>query len=364
MVNLFEPLKKILIINPFGIGDVLFTTPLIREIKQAYPGCSIGYWCNERVQSILENNPCIDKIFGLSRGDIKKIFLKSRLKGIGKSWDLLRKIRKERFDIALDFSLDHRYGLIAKLSGIKKRIGFNYKNRGRFLTDKIDIDGYNTKHIVEYYLDLLKIINIIPKSRNLELDVPQSYKIKAKNMLTNIGIKDNDIIVGIAPGAGVSWGKDAALKHWPAVKFAELADKIITNFGAKILILGDASERHIADIIVNTMNNKAIDLVGKTSLEELIAIISNLRALITNDGGPLHIAVALSKKTVSFFGPVDPKVYGPYPPDENRHIVLRKTLDCSPCYRKFRLNPCKRNRECLKMIDVKLALEAVTRLLH
>jgi ADP-heptose:LPS heptosyltransferase len=105
-------------------------------------------------------------------------------------------------------------------------------------------------------------------------------------------------------------------------------------------------------------------LVGRTSLEELSAVINNLHILIANDGGPLHIAAALGKKTVSFFGPVDPKVYGPYPPDEKRHIVLRRNLECSPCYVDFHLLSCKRNRECLETIDIDSALDAVAKLLQ
>jgi ADP-heptose:LPS heptosyltransferase len=106
-----------------------------------------------------------------------------------------------------------------------------------------------------------------------------------------------------------------------------------------------------------------VDLAGKTDLEELSAIINNLYILITNDGGTLHIAVALGKKTVSFFGPVDPKVYAPYPADEKHHIVLRRDLECSPCYIKFHLSGCKRNKECLETIDVGWALDAVSKLL-
>lgn len=356
-------MKKFLIINPFGIGDVLFTTPVISNIKDNYPNSIIGYWCNERVKEILENNPNIDMLFALSRGDIKKIYRKSIWEGIRHSLNLTASIRKARFDISFDFSLDYRYGFISKISGIKKRIGFNYKKRGRFLTDKIDIHGYTDKHVAEYYLDLLRVIKIIPKRKNLELFISRIHKIKAKEMLVNAGVSQKDLILGIAPGAGASWGADASIKHWPAIKYAQLADKIINKLGAKILILGDESERPIADTIINAMDNKAIDLVGKTSLGNLAAIIDNLQILITNDGGPLHIAVALGKKTVSFFGPVDPKVYGPYPTDEKRHIVLRRTLECSPCYRNFRLSDCHRERECLEKIDVEQAFTAVSNLL-
>lgn len=341
----------------------MFTTPVIRAIKDNQPDSFIGYWCNERVESILKNNPCIDKIFALSRGDIKKLYQKSKWKGIYRFWNLLFHLKKEKFDVALDFSLDHRYSLIAKFLGIRKRLGFDYKNRGRFLTHKIDLDGYSHKHVVEYYLDLLKILDIKAKSHSLELFISENNKAKSKNILSNRGINDKDLIIGIAPGAGASWGKDASLKHWPAIKFAQLADRIIDDFGAKVVILGDESEKPIADIIINSMHKKPVDLVGMTSLEELSAVINNLHILITNDGGPLHIAVALGKKTISFFGPVDPKVYGPYPPDEKRHIVLKKNLECSPCYIKFHLSDCKRNRECLETIDVGWALDAVSKLL-
>lgn len=287
---------KILIINPFGIGDVLFTTPVIQTIKSVKPNTIISYWCNQRVKDIFENNLNIDKIFALSRGDLKKIYFESRFKGIKKFLILLYQLKKESFDLTFDFSLDQRYSLISKLLGIRKRIGFNYKGRGRFLTHKIDIDGYSQKHIVEYYLDLLRFIGIEPKNSNLVLFVSEADKISARTTLGKVGISNNDLVVAIAPGAGASWGKDAEFKHWPATNFARLSDKIIANFGAKVIILGDILERSIANIINYTSYSKLIDLVGRTDLRQLITIINNLHLLITNDGGPLHIAVALGIK--------------------------------------------------------------------
>lgn len=353
-------MKKFLIINPFGIGDVLFTTTLIRAIKESQPDSVISYWCNERVKDIFINNPRIDKVFALSRGDLKKIYQKSKLEGIYRFLALLHQIKKERFDATVDFSLDYRYGLIAKLLGIKKRAGFNYKNRGWALTDKINIDGYSDKHIVQYYLDLLQFFNIKPKTNNLEIFVSEHNRIKAKNIFVRAGIKDKDLVIGIAAGAGASWGQDASYKHWPAIKYAQLADKIIDNFAAKIVILGDISERPIADIIMAAMKNKAVDLTGKITLMELCAIINNLQLLITNDGGPLHIAAASGVKTVSIFGPVDDLVYGPYPAASS-HIVIKRALSCRPCYRNFRMPICENNKECINSIGVDEVFEAVRR---
>ncbi|MCX5707297.1 MAG: glycosyltransferase family 9 protein [Candidatus Omnitrophica bacterium] len=353
---------KILIINPFGIGDVLFTTPVIRAIKAKYPDSFIGYWCNLRVKPLLVSNPGINKIFALSRGDIKKLYQESFFSGLWYSLKLVFKLKKEHFDICLDFSLDHRYSLFSKIIGIRRRFGFNYKGRGRFLTGKIDITGYQYKHAVEYYLDLLHFLGIEPKDKNLELPVPEQFEIRAKDMLTARGIEDKDLIIGIAPGAGGSWGKDAGYKHWPPLKFARLADKLINEFKAKILILGDNSEQQITDVIVGAMRAKPVDLTGKIDLEEFPAIIKNLQLLICNDGGPMHIAVALGVKTVAIFGPVSEVTYGPYPASKN-HIVLKWDIDCRPCYKNFRLPLCDKDKECLRAISVDSVFEAAAKLL-
>lgn len=354
-------MNKFLIINPFGIGDVLFTTPVIKAIKERYPDSFIGYWSNLRVKPLLESNPWINKIFALSRGDIKKIYQKSFLDGFWKSLKLTWEIRKEHFDICLDFSLDHRYSLFSKIAGIKKRIGFDYKNRGRFLTDKIDISGYDDKHAVEYYLGLLSFLAIEVKNKSLELTVPVGAQLKAGNILTARGIEDNDFVIGIAPGAGGSWGKDAGSKHWPALKFAQLADKFIGEFKAKVVILGDESERPIADVMVTAMRHKPIDLVGRTNLDILPAVIKSFDLLVCNDGGPMHIAVSVGTKTVAIFGPVSELVYGPYPEDRN-HVVLKWDMPCRPCYKNFRLPVCDKDRECLKQVSVDSVFLAVASL--
>ncbi len=360
--NAVAKFKKVLIINPFGIGDLLFTTPLIKAIKEKYPDSFIGYWCNLRVKPLVLSGFGVNKIFALSRGDIKKLYQDSFLSGFLNSLKLAFSLRKERFDICFDFSLDYRYSLFSKLIGIKRRVGFNYKGRGRFLTESIDLDGYQDKHVVEYYLDLLRWFKLEPKDKFLALSVPMASEIKAKNILSLACLEEDDLIIGIAPGAGGSWGKDAGYKHWPAIKFAQVADRLASEFRAKIVLIGDDSENSIADVIVNAMRNKAINLVGKVGLDLLPAVIKNFDLFITNDGGPMHIAVALGVKTVSIFGPVSEVVYGPYPGDKN-HLVLKWDLECRPCYNNFRLPICVKDKECLKAITVDSVFLAAAKLL-
>jgi len=353
---------KFLIINPFGIGDVLFTTPVIKAIKGRYPDSFIGYWSNLRVKPILENNPMINKIFSLSRGDLKKIYQESFFRGAWSAIKLTWGIKKEHFDICLDFSLDYRYSLFAQIMGIGKRIGFNYKGRGRFLTSRLDIDGYHDKHVVEYYLGLLKFLDVPVCERNLFLAISHGSELRAKNVLAGSGIEENDLVIGVVPGGGGSWGKDAVYKHWSAFKFAEVANRLIEKFKAKVVILGDESECKISEVMVHVMRNKPIDLTGKISLEILPGIIKNCNLLITNDGGPMHMAVALGVRSVSVFGPVNEAVYGPYPEDKN-HIVLKYDMDCRPCYNNFQLPVCDKDKECLQQVGVDAVFDAAAKLL-
>jgi ADP-heptose:LPS heptosyltransferase len=267
-----------------------------------------------------------------------------------------------RFDCAFDFSQDHRYGLLLKLLGVTKRIGFNYRNRGRFLTDTISICGFSGKHVAQYYLDLLKLGAISDTHSGLTLAISEVAKNKADKILAELGIVNGDVLVGIAAGAGASWGKDAALKHWPAAKFGQLAQMIRASLGVKMVLLGDDAERPIAEAIMSTAGPGIYDLVGKTSLQELAAVLARLSLLITNDGGPLHMAVALGVKTVSLFGPVDEQVYGPYP-SSPLHTVITHKVACRPCYQNFRLPPCPNDRVCIRGIEVEEVLAAVQRLL-
>ena len=359
---ILEEPKRILIINPFGIGDVLFTTPVIRALKEEYPDCFIGYWCNRRVRPLLESNSRINKLYDLNRGDLKKIYHESFFKGLGETLKLGLEVKKGNFNICFDFSLDYRYSLFAKIIGIRKRIGFNYKNRGRFLTEKLDLTSYSDKHVVEYYLDLLRFLDIKPKDKSLELTVSASTELKAQNMLAARGIEKGDLVVGIAAGAGGSWGKDASYKHWPALKFAQAADKLANEFKAKIVILGDETEQPISEVIINAMVHKPLNLTGRVKLELLPAVIKSLNILISNDGGPMHMASALGVKSVSVFGPVSELVYGPYP-DKRMHPVLKWDMGCRPCYKNFRLPVCDKDRECLKSVSVDDVFSAASALL-
>lgn len=354
--------KKILLINPFGVGDVLFTTPIIHTLKDAFPGVKLGYLCNNRPVDIIKNNPYIDYVFIYDRDEFVALRKKSFLAWVKKSLEFLGQIKAERFDAALDFSLNTQYGFFSWYAGIKNRIGYDFKKRGGFLTKRIGLSGYSEKHIVEYYGGLLKCLGIDLKYSNLELYLKKEDKESIEGILSKEGISGSGFLIGIIPGAGRSWGKDAYLKHWRPEKFAQVADKLVENYKAKIIIMGDFSEKNLAQTVIDNMQNKAIGLSGLTTIGELAALLSMMKLVVTNDGGPLHMAVALGVKTVSIFGMVDEKAYGPYPPGNN-HIVIKKDLSCRPCYRNFRLSECLNSRRCIEDITVDEVYSAIQRLI-
>ena len=352
-----------MIVNPFGIGDVLFTTPLIHTLKDAFPRSKLGFLCNKRTASLLRNNPFINEIFIYERDDFKRLLSVSKLEWLKEFSSFIRQIKKARFNLAIDLSLSSNFGFFLWLAGIKKKVGYNHKNRGFYLTNSVKLSGYEDKHVVEYYNSLLGFIGIEPKYQNLELYLSDEDKQYAESIFKEYRINGSSQVIALSAGGGASWGIEAEIKRWPKEKFASLVNKIIEKYKLTVIIVGDLKERDLLLNIETGHQNKVINLAGKTTLAQSAAIINRADLFIGNDGGLLHIAVAQSKKTISFFGPVDPKIYGPYPPDESRHIVLRKALDCSPCYRKFRLSPCLRRQECLRSIEVEEALNAISTLL-
>lgn len=356
-------IKKVIIVNPFGIGDVLFSTPVIENVKARYPDIFIGYLSNARTAPIFQNNPKVNKVFIYEKDDWRKLWKESKFKCICKFLDFLFGIKKCKFDLAIDLSLGRHYSFFLWLLGIKKRYGFNYKNRGFFLTDKIDIEGYHGKHVIEYYLDLLHFMGISPVEVKPKVYIADKYKRWAEDFLGKEGISEAENLIGVIPGGGVSWGRAVDIRRWSREKFAKLADKIIDSGLARIMIFGDASEKELCKEVVSLMSHKPIQVVGKTDLMQFAALLSKCNLVIANDGGPLHLSVAVGVKTVSLFGPVDEKVYGQYPADTNRHRIITNNLACRPCYRRFRMPPCNYNKECLNGISVDEVFNAIGELL-
>lgn len=352
--------KNILIINPFGVGDVLFSTPLVSVLKGKYLRCNIAYICNIRTKDILDTNPDVDEVIVFERGEYRQLWRKSKPQAIKKFFKFWKEIGARKFDMVLDLSLGKEFAFLCWLVGIKDRRGFNYKGRARFLTRRIAFNGFNDKPVAEYYLDLLfkaKPWTVQGLALNrLTLVVTDEDNSYIDDFLKRSGVKEDDLLVGIAPGGGISFGKkDQDRRRWPAKRFAELADRIARDFKAKIVLIWGPGEEELVREIAGLM--KEFKLVAPaTSIRQMAALCKCCKVVICSEGGPLHIASSQKVRTISIFGPVDEKVYGPYPPGE-RNVVVSSGAECRPCYKRFRLPECN-TKVCLEDVSVNDMFEA------
>lgn len=338
-------MKKILIANIFGIGDVLFTTPLISNLKKHFKELEVGYLCNARTKDVLEYNPDIEKIFVYEKDYFLELQKESRLKSVKEMLGLINAIRKEKYDAVFDFTLSRKFGFIFLMCGIGKRIGFDYKKRGIFLTGKLPLAGFEEKHVVEHYLDLLALVGSSAEEKDMSLAPGEDVLGWADEYLAANGINRGKL-VAVVPGGGASWGGDAFRKRWPPEGFAHVADSLKEK-GYDVALLGDSSEKDLCMRVSDMMERSPSLIEAGLDLKKYIALLSRCNLVVCNDGGPLHLAVALGSRTVSVFGPVDEYVYGPYPKTDNHRVLTALELPCRPCYSRFKFAGCDKDMECL-----------------
>lgn len=350
--------SRILIVNPFGIGDVLFSMALIRALRQAFPHAHLAYLCNRRTEQILQRNTHLDELFVYEKDEFIALWRTHRRSGLKAIASLIRQIRARRFEMVLDLSLGERYSFVLAWLGVARRIGFDFRNRGRFLTHRFGIDGYQGEHVVEHYARLLRWIGICADEHRHELAINELERQATKQWLAQLGCDAARPTIGLVPAGGISWGGQAHFRRWSQEGFVQVGQALRRQRQATILVLGESQDHQICAEIAGAIGSGAIDLSGQTTLTQFIALVGCCDLVVANDGGPIHIAASQDTRTVSIFGPVDPHVYGPYPQTSRHRIVYNEALPCRPCYHQFKLPSCPYERACLTTIDPQDVLEA------
>ncbi len=338
--------KKILLIELAGVGDAVLSSPAIRNLKRNYPDSYICFLAFTGLAELMQKSPYLDRVFVFRKG----------LKGIFDNIFVLNELRKLHIDAAINLYQHYTLkgaismDLLLKFIRPKKTLGRNTDGKGFFYNIKIK-DAINTKkHDVEYKLDLVKALNCDIKDKGLEVWFDDSDTKKVKEFLKKNSVLNSDFLVGINPGA------HRPTHRWNWERFAEVAEILAKRYNGKIIITGAEGDRWLAKRISLKMSSKPIDSSGKLSLTQLIALIKRCNLFITNDTGSMHIANALKTPLVAIMGPGVMKT-APY--QGENCIILRKDVECSPCY-KFRC----RDMRCLKAItpdEIILAVEALLR---
>jgi heptosyltransferase-2 len=340
-----DTIIRILIRSTNWVGDAILTTPAIRAIRKNFPHSEITILAKPWVAPVFEGNPHVDRIMIYDANNRHKGWL-GRLR-------LIRDIRKKKFDLAILLQNAFEAAIIAFVSRIPIRLGYDTDGRGLFLTHSVH-RTHNAKfkdiHETDYYLGMLTPFGLTPDGSELTLKISKPNHKSADKLLTGYGIGKSDQIVGISPGA--TYG---SAKRWLPERYAALADKIQEQYGAHILIFGAPGEKQIGEKVTQLMKGVAINLCGRTTLGEGIALINRCNLFITNDSGLMHVAAALDIPLVAVFGPTNPHTTGPI---GTKSKIVRIPVPCSPC-----LQPeCATDHRCMKEISVDMVFDVVSTL--
>ncbi|KPL01622.1 MAG: hypothetical protein AMJ90_07360 [candidate division Zixibacteria bacterium SM23_73_2] len=353
-------MHKILIIQTAFLGDVILTTPLVKATRKLFPDAKISFLLIPQTKEVFSDNPYLDEIIVYDKKGEEK-----------KSKDflhLLKKLRQRNFDLALFPHRSLRSALLAYLSKIPRRIGFDKSDGSIFFTEKIK---YNSSiHEIERNLTLLKPLilkplNIEPlniKQLNFEIPnlSPELYPSDEDILFVRRFLKDSKVdekekIIAIAPGS--VW----ETKRWLAQRFAQVADLLIEKEKAKIILVGGAEDKQLCQEISAMMKKRPVIAAGKTTVLQSAVIISKSKVLLSNDSAPVHIASATKTPTVAIFGSTIPYFgFGPY---GNDHTIIQKKLPCRPCGIHGKRKCPEKHFKCMKDITTEEVFQAVSELI-
>mgnify|MGYP000891947330 CR=1 FL=1 len=325
-------MQKILVVKISALGDILHTLPVLKSLKESHPDIFIGWLVARAYKDILEGNPYIDRIF---------IFERERWRGLknclfrhAEIWRLLKEIRKEGFDICLDFQGLFRSGFFTLFSGASRRLGFAHAR-------ELSPLAYNEKIKVPP-----SILHAVDRNAYLVEKLIQTTVKKETAVFLNE--QEREKAIRWLPGKpcivmvpGTRWES----KKWPVSYFAKLADDLISGYKATVALVGAKGDAELGEKILSTAKSsqQIVNLIGKTSLKELCAVMSIADLVISNDSGPMHIAAAMGSKVLALFGPTDTQKTAPY---GEKHIVLQHLCGCNPC----RNRTCDKKPNCMEQL--------------
>jgi lipopolysaccharide heptosyltransferase II len=319
--------NRILVTRLRYLGDVIITTPVIQALSERYPGAEIYYLTESKYASILQQNPYLNGIISLDKG------LTGTLKTI-------REIRKKGFVAALDLFYNPRSTNILFLSGVPIRLGGNRRARKIFYTHNFKVPP-ETRSCVQHHLSGLGKFDCNPRMNELpRVYLNDDEKKRGKKIVEDItgDSSDRKMIVAIHPcGTFQS-------KRWPVESFALLADMILESFNAEIVVVSGPGQEKIPRQI-NALSKFDLKILPLFQIRTLASVLNFCDAVVANDGGILHLAVALGKPTIGVFGPTEPDIWFPYE-DKGPFTLATESLECAPCHKDY----CE-GLECLRNLD-------------
>jgi ADP-heptose:LPS heptosyltransferase len=343
---------KVLLIRLRRIGDVVMTTPAVALLKEHFPGASLTYLVEEPFRRLVEGNPALDRVIAVQAKQ-----------GFGEFAGLVRELRKERFDVVIDFHGGPRASWITFASGARLKIGYAIRTKG-FLYDvrvpRAGDDGAPI-HSVRNHVNLVRALGAeiadggggpgfrpgvrFHRTRPWCLatgeyeDIPPLALPAAKP-------EEAERVAGIvregwamASGAGKGAAKLVVLhigagnkfRDWGTENIAELVKLLAGVPGVKVALIGAEGDCTTEDEVRRAAPNAVIPLAGRLNLIEIRELIVRAALYVGPDSGPMHIAASTATPIVAYFGPTLPAVFAPWRPGGGKTVILEKALDCRPC---------------------------------
>lgn len=334
-------MNNILVVNINWLGDAVFSTPVFKALKRNFPGTRITCMCVPRVREVLEYCPDVDNFIiydekGLHRMPWRK-------------WQLIRALKKEKFDAAFLLHRSMTRALMVFLAGVPLRIGYGkYK---KLLTHPYPMEPEDI-HRCDYYLKVLEGFGIKAQDRLCELRPKPEDEQSLGAKLTKAGIGPQESYVVLNTGG--NW----ELKRWSRGAFTLLAKRLKEEFGLRAVFSGSSKDRESCQGMARDADVNAVVLAGETTLGESLALYKRARVVISADSGPLHLANSVGANVIGIFGPTRPEITGPR--GRGLVVILFKDVGCNkaPCYHL----DCA-NNVCMQSVTVDDVCKAVKKII-
>ncbi len=345
------PPQRILCIKLKHIGDVLLMTPAIRALRRAWPETAIAALTPRGTEAILAGNP-----------DLVGVFVHDPEAGIGGSWRTLRALRAFAPDLVLEMGQGDREAILGWLSGARRRVGYAPGRSGRWrralLTHLVPWNG--VQHTVETNLDLVRACGIPAEASRPVLVVSAEARARMAARLESARLGPGQPLVVVHPVS--RW----LFKAWPELSCAEVISHLVRRHGVAVAVTSgpearemEPANRVLARVEACDSAGLVINLVGRTTLPELAAVLERARLFIGVDSAPMHMAAALGVPIIALFGPSGEVSWGPW---GDGHVVVSSPYLCRPCGQDGCLG--SKRSDCLEAVSPQMVLEAAEPLLE
>ena len=308
-------------------------TPILKDLRAAFPKAEITALCQKKVCPLIQHDPHINEIFCFQKPS-GWIHRRHHL-------EIIEPLRQGKYDLGLLLTNSFSSAWQLFRGHVKNRIGFKDHFRSLLLDKAVSYPPEkDSQHLVHTYKALLKPLGIEESNSMPELFLQEREVAEAKQLLERYNANpEKHQLIGINPGAAYG-----SAKCWLPENFVSATHKFLKSPNSRIIYFGDLNSAKLVDRICSKFPEQVINLAGKTSIRELMALIKLCSVFLTNDSGPMHIAAALKTPLVAIFGSTSEIKTGPY----QHGKVIRKHIECSPCYKRI----CPIDHRCMTRIEV------------